>query len=134
MLLSHIYSIITFPNKRKYTNKHNFLSPSGTRMLVALILVVLCAGIYALFRWLVHSNAQCVLLWHVIITERVLNVLTRKTRPQVCTVCTHRLFVHYGIQALYTMSCILCVHACMQISMCTVFLYGKPIILYALLV
>lgn len=50
-----------------------------------------CAGgaalLYALYRWIVPAVAQhhagLALIWHDVIVERLLDTLTRSTRPQV---------------------------------------------------
>lgn len=50
-----------------------------------------CAGgaalLYALYRWIVPALAQhhagLALIWHDVIVERLLDTLTRSTRPQV---------------------------------------------------
>ena len=45
------------------------------------------ALLYVLYRWLIPSvvqyHAGLALLWHDVIVERLLDVLTRSTRPQV---------------------------------------------------
>ncbi|KAM4610279.1 catechol O-methyltransferase A [Polymixia lowei] len=55
-------------------------------MLLVVGLCVVPAGFYALCRWLipwlVQSNATYALLWHDVIVERTLDILTRTSRPE----------------------------------------------------
>lgn len=51
-----------------------------------------CAGgaalLYALYRWVIPATVQyhggLALIWHDFIVERLINTLTRSSRPQVC--------------------------------------------------
>lgn len=54
-------------------------------------LLCCCAGgaalLYALYRWIIPAAVQyhggLALMWHDVIVERLLDTLTRTTRPQV---------------------------------------------------
>ena len=67
-----------------------FCSLSCCRMLLTLLSS--CTGgaalLYVLYRWLIPAVVQyhggLVLIWHDVIVERMLDTLTRSTRPQVC--------------------------------------------------
>lgn len=56
-----------------------------------LTLLYSCSGgaalLYVLYRWVIPSivqyHAGLALMWHDVIVERLLDVLTRSTRPQV---------------------------------------------------
>lgn len=47
------------------------------------VCAVSAALLFVIFYWLVQRNAMWALMWHDFITERVLDTLTRSTRPQV---------------------------------------------------